>query len=117
MESVELDVRCWDRVALAAAWKGSDPFPHVVVDEAVAGSELESLRAAVAREPHYAERSEIIDGFGSTPVLQQPVLAGFAASLGCPAVLGAVKAVTGKDVRRAELRSYVYPRGGYLLPH
>lgn len=107
----------WDTAALAAAWAVAAPFPHVIIDRVLDDAPLDDLRAALAHEPHYAERSEIVDGLGSAPGFAHPALAAFAAALGSAPCLDAVGAVTGKRVTRVEVRSYVYPPGGYLLPH
>lgn len=107
----------WDTAALATAWAAAAPFPHVIVDDVFDGAVLDELRAALAHEPHLGERSEIVDGLGSAPGFEQPRLAAFAAALDAPDLLAAVRVITGKDVQRAEVRSYLYPPGGYLLPH
>jgi Rps23 Pro-64 3,4-dihydroxylase Tpa1-like proline 4-hydroxylase len=111
------DVARWDTATLAAEWMGARPFPHVIIDDALAAPDLDELRAALAQEPHWSERSEIVDGLASAPAFAHPVLVAFAAALASPATLDAVGAVAGKRVTRAEVRSYVYPPGGYLLPH
>jgi Rps23 Pro-64 3,4-dihydroxylase Tpa1-like proline 4-hydroxylase len=110
-------VERWDTAALAAAWAAAAPFPHVIIDRVLDDRALDEVRAALAHEPHFVERSEIVDGLGSAPGFERPKLAAFAAALGAPACLDAIHAVTGKRVTRADVRSYVYPAGGYLLPH
>lgn len=112
-----LDVDRWDTGALAAAWAAAAPFPHVVIDDALATDALDGLRRALAQEPHWAERSELVDGMASATTFTQPVLRTFAAELAAAPTLAAVRAITGKAVTRAEVRSYVYLPGGYLLPH
>lgn len=114
---MELDVERWDRAALATAWAAATPFPHVVIDGALDAAQVAALGAAVRAEPHWPERSEIVDGMASASVFQHPTLAGLAAALGAPASLAAVGAITGKPLTRVEVRSYVYLAGGYLLPH
>ncbi len=107
----------WDTAALAAAWAEAAPFPHVIVDDVFDAAVLDALRGALAHEPHYSERSEIVDGLGSAPGFEQPALAAFAAALDAPPLLDAIRVITGKPVQRAEVRSYLYVPGGYLLPH
>jgi Rps23 Pro-64 3,4-dihydroxylase Tpa1-like proline 4-hydroxylase len=107
----------WDTAALADAWVTATPFPHVIIDRVLDDAVLDEVRAALAQEPHYPEHSEIVDGLGSAPGFGQPRLSAFAAALGSDPCLAAIGAVTGKRVTRAEVRSYVYPAGGYLLPH
>lgn len=117
MSATGFDVGRWDTAALAAAWSAAAPFPHVIVEGAFTPAVLDGLRGALAQEPHWGERSEVVDGMASAPAFAQPVLVAFAAALAAPATLDAIAAVTGKRVTRAEVRSYVYPPGGYLLPH
>ena len=117
MPETGFDVARWDTAALATAWAAAEPFPHVIVDDVFTAATLTALRAALSREPHWPERSEVVDGMASAPAFTQPALRTFAAALSAPASLAAVGAVTGKTVTRAEVRSYVYPPGGYLLPH
>jgi Rps23 Pro-64 3,4-dihydroxylase Tpa1-like proline 4-hydroxylase len=54
---------------------------------------------------------------GSAETVSHPVLREFHAALGAPAMLDAVRAITGRPVARCDLRSYVYVAGSYLLPH
>jgi len=114
---VDLDLARWDRAARAAPWAQATPFPHVVIDDVFTAAQLEAVRGAVAQEPHWPERSEIVDGMASAPSFAHPVLAEVAAALGAAPALAAVRAITGKAVTRVEVRSYVYLAGGYLLPH
>ena len=103
----------WDEPALAAAWRAAQPFPHVVIDDFVAGVDLVELLEvepvdqyqadiylfdATAPEPTSAELRELRDLWGATlaPVLSR---------------------VTGKAVTRADLRAFAYRPGHYLLPH
>src|SRR5579859_4828243 len=82
-----------------------------LVDEAA----LVELCQAVAAEPHWPNRGEIYDMMGSSEELQHPVLRAFQASLS--ACAPALAAISGKPVQRADMRSYVYLAGSYLLPH
>ncbi len=112
-----IDFGRWDVDALARAWSAATPFQHAVIDGAVTDDQLDALRTAVGQEPHLPERSEIVDGMGSAETMQHPTLQAFAASLGSAAGLSTVHAITGRAVTRVEARSYIYLRGGYLLPH
>lgn len=114
---MELALAAWDVPALAEAWRRAEPFPHVVIDGMVSAADLDALRAAIGREPHDVEQSEIVDCYASAPQLTEPELAAFAAAMATPEVLAAVTAITGKSVSSVEVRSYFYIPGGYLLPH
>ncbi len=114
---MQLTLAAWDVSALAEAWRAAQPFPHLVIDGMVNDDDLAALREAIGREPHDAEHSEIVDCYASQPQLQDPTLAAFAAAMGSPEVLAAVRAISGKPVTTVEMRSYCYITGGYLLPH
>lgn len=114
---MQLEVAAWDVTALAAAWREATPFAHVVIDGMVNAMRLAVLRDAFPREPLTFERSEIVDCLASAPELVEPNLRAFAAAMAAPETLAAVRAITGKDVRSVEVRSYCYLPGGYLLPH
>jgi hypothetical protein len=112
-----LDLARWDLASLAAAWRAARPFPHVIVDGLVAPPRLDELRAAVAREPHWPNRGDFYEMMASADPPAHPALSAFAAELSAPPALDAVSAIAGKPLARAELRSYVYLAGSYLLPH
>lgn len=114
---MQLDFTRWEPRARSAAWPTGAPFPHVVIDDAVTPPQLDALRDAVAHEPHWPERSELVDAMASAPSPSHPILAGFAAALGSADGLATIRMITGRQVARVEVRSYVYPLGGYLLPH
>ncbi|MDB4954016.1 MAG: hypothetical protein JWO36_1585 [Myxococcales bacterium] len=102
---------------LATSWRAAKPFPHVVIDGLVDAATLSGLQQAVAHEPHWPNRGEIYDFMGSAEAVSHPVLRAFHDQLGGPAMLEAVRAVSGRPVASVDLRSYVYLAGSYLLPH
>jgi len=106
-----------DLEQLAASYRAGKPFPHAVIDDLVAPDTLGALCQAVAQEPHWPNRGEIYDFMASATTVAHPVLREFHAQLGGPAMLEAVRAITGRPVTRCDLRSYVYLAGSYLLPH
>ncbi|HUQ08212.1 MAG TPA: 2OG-Fe(II) oxygenase [Kofleriaceae bacterium] len=106
-----------DVPALTEAWRAAQPFPHVVIDGMLSDEDLAAVRAGIGNEPHDAEHSEIVDCFASAPQVTDPALAAFAAAMGSPDTLAAVRAISGKPVTTVEMRSYCYVPGGYLLPH
>jgi hypothetical protein len=110
-----VDLGRWDPVALAEVWRTARPFPHVVLDGLVPEAELEALRAAVAREPHFANTADFFEMMASREPVARPELRAFGAAL--DAARPFVSAVTGKRLGRVELRSYVYLAGSFLLPH
>lgn len=107
----------WNLEALEASYRAAKPFPHLVIDDLVAPDTLRSLCQAVAQEPHWPNRGEIYDFMGSAETVSHPMLREFHATLGAPAMLQAVRTITGRPTTRCELRSYVYLPGSYLLPH
>jgi len=111
----------WNLEQLAASYRAGRPFPYVVIDDLVAPDAapdtLAALCQAVAQEPHWANRGEIYDFMASADTVSHPVLGEFHAQLGAPAMLEAVRAITGRPATRCDLRSYVYLAGSYLLPH
>jgi hypothetical protein len=111
-----IDAR-WNLEQLAASYRAGRPFPHVVIDDLVAPDTLGALCQAVAQEPHWANRGEIYDFMASATTVSHPVLREFHTQLGGPAMLEAVRAITGRPVTHCDLRSYVYLAGSYLLPH
>ena len=58
----------WNTATLAAGWRAASPFPHVIIDDAFDAAELDALRAALAHEPHWSERSGL-----HVPQLSPPV--------------------------------------------
>ncbi len=110
-----MNLERWDRAELAAAWRVARPFAHVVLDGVLGEAELEAVRAAVAREPHFPNASDFYEMMGSAQPVAHAELRRFAAAL--EAARPFVAAVTGKALGRVELRSYVYLAGSFLLPH
>jgi 2OG-Fe(II) oxygenase superfamily len=111
------DFARWDVARLAAEWRAARPYPHVVLDGVLAPARVDALLAAVEREPHWPNRSDLYETMGSAEPPASPALAGVQAALSAPDALAAVAAITGARVSRASLRSWVYLPGSYLLPH
>jgi len=110
-----IDSARWDLEALGESWRAARPFAHVVIDDLVAEERLAELCQAIAAEPHWPNRGEIFDMMGSGEPLVHPTLRAFHESMSACAPM--VAAISGKPVRRADMRSYVYLAGSYLLPH
>lgn len=97
-------------------WQSAKPFSHVVIDDFVSAENLEALVAIVEDEPVETYRGDIFHFDATAP---QPKTAGFRALQN---ELGDTYAplftrITGKPMRRADMRAYAYRPGHYLLPH
>ena len=112
-----IPVARWKLDELARAWATATPFPHVVIDDVVEPETLATLLQAVSQEPHWRNRGEIYDFMASGETVTQEALRELHTALGSPPVLDAIRAISGRPVTQADLRSYVYVPGSYLLPH
>ncbi|MFN0249385.1 MAG: 2OG-Fe(II) oxygenase [Kofleriaceae bacterium] len=112
-----LAVEQWDLDELSRAWGAAQPFPYVLVDNVVDPATLARLREAASTEPHWPNRGEIYDFMASGETVMHPTLLELEAELGSARVLDAVRAISGREISGANLRSYVYQPGSYLLPH
>lgn len=105
-----------DEAALARAYRAGEPFPHLVLDDFVPSERLSELLAIASDEPIERYEGDIFAFEASTP---QPRTEGlralresFAAVLAAP-----LSRITGKALRRADMRAFAYRAGHYLLPH
>lgn len=101
----------------AVAWREARPFPHVVIDGLVAEDARAALVNALEDEPASVIRDEIFEMTASAVSVEDARLRRFHAALGSPEVLGAIGALCGARVTRADLRAFAYEPGHYLLPH
>jgi len=101
---------------LAEAWRAAQPFPHLVFDGFVPEAELPALLAVLEDEPVERQASDLFAFEASAPepttARLRALRSSFAATLAAP-----LSQITGKPVRRADLRAYAYRVGHYLLPH
>jgi 2-oxoglutarate-Fe(II)-dependent oxygenase superfamily protein len=101
---------------LAEAWRTARPFPHLVFEEFVPQTALPALMAVLEDEPVECYESDIFAFEASAPEPTtaefRALRASFAAALAPP-----LSRITGKTVRRADMRAYAYRVGHYLLPH
>jgi 2OG-Fe(II) oxygenase superfamily len=102
---------------LAAAWRSAPPFPHVVIDDLVDEASRGALMGAMEDEPAAVIRDQIFEMTASAVRVEDVRLRRFHAALESAEVLAAVEALSGKAVRRADLRAFAYEPGHYLLPH
>jgi hypothetical protein len=112
-----IPVESWDLDELARRWRSAQPFAYVIVDDVVDSATLARLQQAASAEPHWQSRAEIYDFMVSGETVVHPTLRELEAELGSERVLDAVRAVSGRAMSHANLRSYVYQPGSYLLPH
>src|SRR5690606_35381409 len=93
------------------------PFPHVVIDGFTAEHARAALLGALEDEPASVIRDEIFEMTASAVNVEDARLRRFHAALGSAEVLGAIEALSGRRVTRADLRAFAYEPGHYLLPH
>ncbi|MFT3697049.1 MAG: 2OG-Fe(II) oxygenase [Kofleriaceae bacterium] len=96
-----------DEVSLATQWRTSAPFPHLVID----GFSAPDLMEVLEDQGVDRYQGDLFE-FEASPV-GGLALAGEFATLLCPVL----ERVTGKVVRKADMRAYAYRPGHYLLPH
>lgn len=105
-----------DEPQLARAWRAARPFPHLVFDGFVPEDMLPELLAILEEEPVERYEADIFVFEASAPEPTTPELRALRDSLA--SVLGPpLSRITGRQVRRADLRAYAYRAGHYLLPH
>lgn len=107
----------WDLAALRQRWQEARPFPHLVFDGLLPAEREAELLAAFDDEPCELLRDEIFEFMASPKRPTSAGLRAFQEGLQRPAVLEALQAITGKALRRVEIRGYAYHPGHYLLPH
>ncbi len=105
-----------DEAHLAQAWRAAAPFPHLVLDGLVAEDDLPPLFELLEDEPvdRYEGDLFAFEASAPTPATEamRELRDRFAAVFAPP-----LSRITGKDVRRADMRAYAYRVGHYLLPH
>jgi len=105
-----------DEARLAQAWRTAAPFPHLVFDDFVAETEMAALFEIVEDEPVDRYEGDILAFDATAPEAvtegMRTLRAQFSALLAPP-----LARITGKAVRRADMRAYAYRVGHYLLPH
>src|SRR5688500_7630982 len=99
-----------DEATLARAWRGADPFPHLVFDAFVADDALPALTAILEEEPIDRYEGDIFAFEASSPEPRTDGLRelreSFAATL-APALSRIVE----KPLRRADMRAFAYRVG------
>jgi len=105
-----------DEAALATAWRTAAPFPHLVVDELCTPEALAQIFAILDEEHVDRYEGELFAFEASAP---EPTTAELRALRDdfAAALAPALSRITGKPVRRVDMRAYAYRAGHYLLPH
>lgn len=114
---LRLAPEAWDAPILAARFREAAPFPHLIIDDLVADERRSDLLEAIGAEPCTLLHEEIFELLASARQLEHPVLQGFRDELGGPAMCALLGQITGKALRRIEMRAFAYEAGHYLLPH
>ncbi|MGE0547493.1 MAG: 2OG-Fe(II) oxygenase [Kofleriaceae bacterium] len=105
-----------DERTLRDAWRDAQPFPYLVVDGFAVETELPRLLEILEDEPVERYDNEIYTFEASAPEPITDAVRALRAELA--SVLSPVLSrVTGRSVRRVDLRAYAYRVGNYLLPH
>jgi 2OG-Fe(II) oxygenase superfamily len=105
-----------DEAALTVAWRSAVPFPHLVLDDFVRPGALPDLLAILDEEPVDHYDGDIFAFEASAPEPRTAGLRELRAAFE-ETVAGPLSRITGKVLRRADLRAYAYRAGHYLLPH
>jgi hypothetical protein len=105
-----------DEDQLARAWRAAAPFAHLVFDDFVPEAALPGLFEILEDEPVERYDGEIFAFEATAPEPTTPAMRAlrddFADVLTPP-----LSRITGRTVRRADMRAYAYRVGHYLLPH
>jgi hypothetical protein len=105
-----------DEARLAAEWRAARPFSHLVFDDVLGEAAMPELLAILDEEPVETFASEVYLFDASAPEPRTEGLRrlrdAFAATFGPP-----LSCITGKTLRRVDMRAYAYREGHYLLPH
>ncbi len=105
-----------DEDALRRAWRDASPFPHLVLDDFVPAEALDPLLEVLDEEPLEPYAADIYTFEASRPEPRTPGVATIRDSF-AEAVAPRLSRITGRSVRRADMRVYAYEAGHYLLPH
>lgn len=105
-----------DEEELATRWRDAQPFPYLVFDDFVPAGSLLELLATLDEEPVDLYEADIYRFEASAPEPRTEGLRALRDSF-AETVAAPLGRITGKTVRRADLRAYAYRAGHYLLPH
>lgn len=105
-----------DETRLAADWRSARPYPHLVFDHVVGDDALPELLAILDEEPVETFASEVYLFDASTPEPRTGGLRRVREEF-CETFAPPLARITGKTLRRIDMRAYAYREGHYLLPH
>ncbi|MBL8624499.1 MAG: 2OG-Fe(II) oxygenase [Myxococcales bacterium] len=105
-----------DEPALATAWRAARPFPHLIVDGALADDAVAELLAVVDEEPVWPYEADLFAFEATAPEPTTAELRALRAAW-IAALTPRLARITGAAIGRADLRAYAYRPGHYLLPH
>jgi Rps23 Pro-64 3,4-dihydroxylase Tpa1-like proline 4-hydroxylase len=105
-----------DERELARSWWAAEPFPYLVFDDFVPADALPGLFEILEDEPVDRYEGDIFAFEASAPEPRTAELRDLRESFGA-ALAPRLSQITNKSVARADLRSYAYRVGHYLLPH
>jgi hypothetical protein len=105
-----------DRDALGRAFRAARPFPHLLFEDLLEISALDSLQELLEEEAveHYQSDLFAFDATAPSPTTssQQALAASFTRTYA-----PALAQLTERPLTRADLRAFAYRPGHYLLPH
>ncbi len=102
--------------ALARAWHDATPFPHLVIDDFAPADSLPRLLELLEDEPVEHRRSDLFSFDATAPEPESAAVRALRDEL-CATLGPMLSRLTGRELRRADLRAYAYRPGHYLLPH
>lgn len=106
----------YDETALATAWRSATPFPHLVFDDVVSPEALRILLAVLEDESVEHYEGDIFSFDASAPEPQTEALRELRETFG-HTFAAPLARITGKAIRRADMRAYAYRARHFLLPH
>jgi Rps23 Pro-64 3,4-dihydroxylase Tpa1-like proline 4-hydroxylase len=106
--------RSLDQAERAREWREATPFPHLVIDDAIANPD--ELLVLLEEEAVHRYEAELFVFEASAPEPRSAELRATRAAF-TEAFAAPLSAITGKLVTRVDMRAFAYRPGHYLLPH
>jgi hypothetical protein len=113
---LELGPAWADEATLTRAWRSSEPFPHLVIDDFLAPACVDDLMAILDEEGVDRFEADLYAFDATAPEPRTDEMRALRAEWAAK-LAPALSRITGKAVATAELRAYAYRVGDYLLPH
>lgn len=105
-----------DETELAKTWQHATPFPHLVFDGFTPEEARADILTILEDEPIEHHDGDIFAFEASAPEPRTDRLRELREAFGAT-LAGPLARITGKSLRRADMRAYAYRAGHYLLPH